>query len=99
MLGVTVPGGQDHYEETGDGRRIAWLLHPDGSWARATGTSDEPPVVHQAGPRLLWDLVDNIRHAWLTDGKLPAYGAAVTITPDGSVRLTRGRWQATIPAG
>ena len=50
-------------------------------------------------PRLLWDLVDNIRHAWLTDGKLPAYGAAVTITPDDSVRLTRGRWQATIPAG
>lgn len=99
MLGVTVPGVQDHYEETGDGQRTAWLLHPDGSWARATGTGDGPPVVHQAGPRRLWDIVDDIRHAWLTDGKLPAYGATVTITPDGSVQLTRGRWQATIPAG
>lgn len=26
------------------------------------------------------------------------YGAAVTISPDGGVTLTRGRWQATIPA-
>jgi hypothetical protein len=42
---------------------------------------------------------DDIRHAWQRDGRLPAYGATVTITPDGSVRLTRGRWQATIPAG
>jgi hypothetical protein len=49
--------------------------------------------------RRLWDLADNIRHAWLTDGKLPAYGATVTITPHGSIQLARGRWQATIPAG
>jgi hypothetical protein len=50
-------------------------------------------------PRRLWDLADNIRDAWLRDGKLPAYGATVTITPDGGVQLTRGHWQATIPAG
>lgn len=98
MLGVTVPGVQDHYQETGDGQRTAWLLHPDGSWARATGSADGPPVVHQSGPRRLWDIVDDIRHAWLRDGKLPAYGASVTVTPDGSVHLTRGRWQASIPA-
>jgi SAM-dependent methyltransferase len=98
MLGVTVPGVQEHYEETGDGQRTAWLLHPDGSWARATGTADDPPVVHQSGPRRLWDIVDDIRHAWLRDGKLPAYGASVIITPDGSVQLKRGGWQAAIPA-
>lgn len=98
MLGVTMPGVQDHYDETGDGQRTAWLVHPDGSWARATGTANGPPVVHQSGPRRLWDIVDDIRHAWLRDGKLPAYGANVTITPDGSVHLTRGRWQATISA-
>jgi protein-L-isoaspartate O-methyltransferase len=96
MLGVTVPGIQDHYEESGDGQRTAWMLHPDGSWARATGTADDPPVVHQSGPRRLWDLLDDIRHAWLRDGNLPAYGATVTITPDGAIRLTRGRWQAAI---
>jgi SAM-dependent methyltransferase len=98
MLGVTVPGVQDHYEESGDGQqRTAWLLHPDGSWARATATADGPPTVHQSGPRRLWDILDDIRHAWLRDGNLPAYGARVTIDPDGSVQLTRGRWQAAIP--
>ncbi len=96
MLGVTVPGVQDHYEKSGDGQRSAWLLHPDGSWARATGTADNPPTVHQGGPRRLWDILDDIRHAWLRDGKLPAYGAGVTITPDGSVQLKRGRWTAQI---
>ncbi len=98
MLGVTVPGVQDYYEESGDGRRTAWMLHPDGSWARATGTADDPPVVHQSGPRRLWDILDDIRHAWLRDGTLPAYGASVIIASDGSIQLTRGRWQATIPA-
>jgi protein-L-isoaspartate O-methyltransferase len=98
MLGVMVPGVQDHYEESGDGQRTAWLLHPDGSWARATVTADGPPVVHQAGPRRLWDILDDIRDAWLRDGTLPAYGASVTITPGGGIQLTRGRWQAAIPA-
>jgi protein-L-isoaspartate O-methyltransferase len=98
MLGVTVPGTEDHYEESGDGQRIAWLVHPDGSWARATATADDPPVVHQAGPRRLWDTVDSIRHAWLRDGSLPAYGATVTITPDGGIHFKRGRWEAVIPA-
>lgn len=96
MLGITVPGIEHHYEQTGEGQRTAWLLHPDGSWARATGAADGPPVVHQSGPRRLWDIVDDIRGAWLSDGTLPAYGATVTITPDGTIQLTRGRWQATI---
>ena len=30
---------------------------------------------------------------------LPAYGARVTITPDGTITLKRGSWEATIPAG
>jgi protein-L-isoaspartate O-methyltransferase len=97
MLGVTVPGVQDHYEQSSDGRRTAWLLHPDGSWARATATVDGPPTIHQSGPRRLWDALDEIRRAWLRDGALPAYGASVTITPDGAITLTRGHWQAVIP--
>ncbi len=96
--GVTIPGVSHYYEESADGHRTAWMLHPDGSWARATGTADDPPVVHQSGPRRLWDELDTIRHTWLRDGSLPAYGAKVTISPDGSVHLTRGRWQATIAA-
>ena len=49
MLGVTVPGVQDHYEVSADGERTAWLLHPDGSWTRAAGTAVGLPVVHQSG--------------------------------------------------
>ena len=63
-----------------------------------TAAGDDPPTVHQSGPRRLWDILDDTRHAWLRDGSLPAYGAKVTITPDGSIHLKRGRWQAEIPA-
>jgi protein-L-isoaspartate O-methyltransferase len=97
MLAVTVPGISDHYGEH-DGVRTAWLLHPDGSWARATATGDEPPVVRQAGPQRLWDILDALRYRWLRDGSLPVYGSDVAIAPDGAVTFTRGAWTATIPA-
>jgi protein-L-isoaspartate O-methyltransferase len=96
MLGVIAPGIQHHYQQHEDGRRTAWMLHSDGSWARATSPDGEPPTVHQSGPRRLWDLLDNIRHSWLRDGSLPVYGAKVIITPDGRIHLKRGGWQATI---
>ena len=95
-MGVTVPGVQHHYREDDGGSRTAWMLHPDGSWARATANADDPPVVHQAGPRRLWDVLDELRHAWLCDGTLPGYGAGVTIDPDGTIHLQRGQWKATI---
>jgi protein-L-isoaspartate O-methyltransferase len=98
MLGITAPGISHHYEEAKDGTRTAWMTHPDGSWARATATADEAPVIHQAGPRRLWDLLDETRRDWLNNGSLPAYGAAVTISPDGTTTIKRGRWKAVIPA-
>lgn len=72
------------------------MLHPDGSWARATADGDHSPVIHQSGPRRLWDILDGLRRDWLRDGSLPACGAKVTISPDGSMHLTRGRWNAEI---
>jgi hypothetical protein len=56
------------------------------------------PPVHQSGPRSLWNALDGLRADWLRDGSLPAYGANVTISPDGSLHFQRGRWQARIPA-
>ncbi len=97
MLGVTVPGIEHHFDSDG-ATRTAWLAHPDGSWARATAVGDQLPVVRQGGPRRLWDIADDIRRAWLTDGNLPAYGAAVTISLDGAIRLAKGHWHAEIPA-
>lgn len=98
MLGITAPGIHHHYEEGDNGTRTAWMTHPDGSWARATATGDQPPVIHQAGPRRLWTLLDETRRDWLRDGSLPVYGAGITISPDGMITLKRGRWQAVVPA-
>lgn len=96
MLGIVAPGIEHHYLQDGDGRRTAWMLHPDGSWARASSANGDAPTVHQSGPRRLWDILDDIRHRWLRDGSLPVYGATVTITPDGVCDLKRGRWRATV---
>ena len=97
-LGITAPGIHHHYQEDEDGTRTAWMTHPDGSWARATAAGDQAPVIHQAGPRHLWTLLDDARRDWLRNGSLPAYGARVTISPDGTITLRRGRWQARLPA-
>lgn len=95
-IGVTLPGVRHHYEQSLDGTRTAWMLHPDGSWARATAKGNALPAIHQAGPRRLWDVLDDTRQQWLSDGSLPVYGASVTITPDGNMKLSRGRWEAEI---
>jgi protein-L-isoaspartate O-methyltransferase len=96
MLGIVAPGIEHHYQQDDDGRRVAWMLHPDGSWARATSTDSDAPTVHQSGPRRLWDILDDLRYRWLRDGSLPVYGATVTVTADGVCHLKRGRWQATV---
>jgi hypothetical protein len=72
------------------------MVHEDGSWARAVQTGNEPGVVHQGGPRRLWDVLDRARDHWLENGSLPLYGARVRITPDGVIHLRRGRWTAVI---
>lgn len=95
MLEVMAPGIEHGYHETGE-TRIALMVHADGSWARAEQTGREHPVVHQGGPRRLWDVLDAARDHWLWNGMLPLYGAHVRITPDGAIHLRRGRWQATI---
>lgn len=97
-LGLLVPGVQHDFAVTADGRRTAWTVHPDGSWARATGTGDAPPIVHQSGPRRLWDILDGIRLDWLRNGSVPGYGARATVAPDGSICLRHGHWHATLPA-
>ncbi|WP_371780820.1 methyltransferase domain-containing protein [Streptosporangium subroseum] len=96
MLEVTCPGIEHHYERGEDGRRTAWMLHVDGSWARASGMNGEAPIVHQGGPRRLWDALEEIRHRQSMRGTLPIYGATAKITPGGVIQLKRGPWTATI---
>ena len=97
MLEVTAPGIEHYYEETAEGTRTAWMVHIDGSWARATAHGTDPPVVHQGGPRRLWDILDDLRDYWLSHGYFQLYGAQAFIPPGGGkVHLARGDWEATI---
>ncbi|QKW21965.1 hypothetical protein HUT16_25505 [Kitasatospora sp. NA04385] len=68
----------------------------DGSWARAEAARFEPPTVHQGGPRRLWSEPESIRTRLLVEGGLPLYGCDATVRPDGTVQLSRGRWEATV---
>ncbi|MEU4077712.1 methyltransferase type 11 [Streptomyces venezuelae] len=98
-LELTVPGIEHRLDVATDGTRTAYMLHPDGSWARATAAgARELPTVHQSGPRRLWDELDHIRTWLVIDGDLPVSGAAVRIDPDGTCHLNRSGWSATISA-
>lgn len=94
MVEILTPGIVHHYARQ-DGIRTAVMAHPDGSWARAEQRGDEV-IVHQSGPRRLWDGLDEVRDHWIRYGELPFRGARVLIEPDGVIHLRRGRWTATI---
>ncbi len=97
MLSLTAPGIEHRMQRNDDGTTTAWMLHADGSWARATSPAGSTTsTVHQGGPRRLWDELDAIRARWLREGQLPVYGARVTITPDGATRLERNGWTVTL---
>ncbi|MGA4841269.1 methyltransferase domain-containing protein [Streptomyces sp. G45] len=95
QLVLALPGIETHFEEDGE-RRTAWLLHPDGSWARAEGRWTDPPTVHQSGPRRLWTELERIRHKLNMEGSLGLYGYRVRIEPDGTCQIARGDWAITI---
>lgn len=95
MLEVTAPGVEVGYETHGR-VRTAFLVHPDGSWARASAEWTDPPEVHQDGPQRLWTVLERIRNRLNTEGSLPLLGARVRITPDGVCHLSRGKWRASI---
>ncbi|MDL2075055.1 50S ribosomal protein L11 methyltransferase [Streptomyces sp. GXMU-J15] len=94
MLGILAPGIEHAYHDRGT-HKTAVMAHPDGSWARATET-DGRTVVHQGGPRRLWEILDGIRAYWLQHGELPVRGARVLVSEDGRTRLARGTWRATL---
>jgi hypothetical protein len=96
MLELTCPNLEYQFESADDGRRTAWMLHSDGSWARMTGLPDTPTEVHQGGPRRLWSELEAILIRRDRDGRLPAHGADVTITPDGQTTLSSGDWSKTL---
>ncbi|WP_171113950.1 MULTISPECIES: protein-L-isoaspartate(D-aspartate) O-methyltransferase [Streptomyces] len=96
MLELLAPG-IDHRTAVDGDERTVWMLHPDGSWARATAAGFlDSPTVYQGGPRRLWDELERIRHRLNREGGLPVYGAGVRIDPDGTLTLSRGGWSMTV---
>lgn len=95
LLEIECPGIAHHYSEQG-GQRTAILAHPDGSWARATAHGLDDPLVHQAGPRRLWDELVRVRELWLAHGESPHLGANAMVRDDGTIKLARGTYRATI---
>ncbi|QRX95790.1 protein-L-isoaspartate(D-aspartate) O-methyltransferase [Streptomyces noursei] len=96
MLELTAPG-IDYRSMTNGDERTVWMLHPDGSWARATAVGFlASPTVHQGGPRRLWDELERIRHRLNREGGLPVYGARVHLDPNGALTLSRGKWMVTV---
>jgi hypothetical protein len=90
------PGIRHRYSEV-DGVRTAWMVHADGSWARATAHGTDTPIVSQGGPRRLWDIFDELRDYWRSHGYFQLYGGArAKVDSDGVIHLRRGRWEATI---
>ncbi|MFE2292742.1 methyltransferase domain-containing protein [Streptomyces sp. NPDC059452] len=69
-----------------DGRRVVWLLAADGSWARAEdGTS---PLVHQGGPRRLWDDLERVRRIWEERNRFSLHSMRAELSPKGSYLLS-----------
>ncbi|MFF2660643.1 methyltransferase domain-containing protein [Kitasatospora sp. NPDC058032] len=95
FLSVTLPGIEYDFEERA-GRRTAYLVHPDGSWARASAVRYEPPTVHQAGPQRLWTTLEQVRTRVMVEGGLPLYGCTARVAPNGVIHLSRGQWSAVI---
>lgn len=97
MLSLTAPGIEHRTGVGDDGGSMAWMLHADGSWARAHTTRvTGVTTVHQGGPRRLYDLLDKIRWRWVRDGHIPLSGARVTVMPDGETTLSRAPWTLTL---
>ncbi|MBT2505551.1 methyltransferase domain-containing protein [Streptomyces sp. ISL-98] len=95
MLEVTAPGTELDFRQDSN-RRTAYLVHPDGSWARASAERFEPPTVHQGGLQRLWTVLERVRNRLNVEGGLPLYGSSARITPDGVCHLSRGKWRASM---
>ena len=58
----------------------AWLVHPDGSWARVVRRRGRHLVV-QGGPRRLWDLLEDGHAQWCRLGMPTRERFGITVTP------------------
>ncbi|MFD4372749.1 methyltransferase domain-containing protein [Streptomyces sp. NPDC058486] len=92
---LDTPGVETRSAVHPDGRRVVWLLAADGSWARAEDS--ESPLVHQGGPRRLWDGLEGVRRRWDENGRFPLHDMRVEFSPEVSRLLApTGKWDLPI---
>lgn len=97
MFELCAPGVQVRTQTTEDGERLFWLLHRDGSWARASQRGDALPTVHQVGPRRLWDELEQAEARWNETGRFDPRELRAPFTPDGGTLTTAdGAWAVTL---
>ena len=77
-------GVHTHWQDTGTRTGYLWLLHPASrSWAWLI-LDDEPPpfVVHQGGPRTVFNEVEAAYRWWREQGEPAVTDWLITVTPD-----------------
>jgi protein-L-isoaspartate O-methyltransferase len=82
LFELDTPGVETRAAAYDDGRRVVWLLAADESWARA---EDGPrPLIHQAGPRRLWDALDRVSRKWEEHDRFPLHTMRAELSSEGS---------------
>lgn len=70
-----------------------WLLGTDGSWASQTRSKNGRIVVRQHGPRMLWNVLEQAHHDWISLGSPPRQDFGLTVTATG----THSLWHMQTP--
>jgi protein-L-isoaspartate O-methyltransferase len=95
LFELDTPGVETRAARFPDARRVLWLLGPDGSWARAEDGPD--PVVHQSGPRRLWDALEGVRRKWEEGNRFSLHSLRARLTPEGgTLTAPNSSWTFTI---
>ncbi|MEV0282425.1 methyltransferase domain-containing protein [Streptomyces sp. NPDC050610] len=89
LFELDTPGVETRAAVYDDGRRVVWLLAADGSWARAEG--GPRPLIHQGGPRRLWDALDDVSRQWEERGRFPLRAMRAELGAEGSTLYAPGK--------
>lgn len=81
-------------DDDGNSNGVVWLLGADGAWARAEGATG---LVHQDGPRRLWDDLERVRAKWEDNETFSLRDLVFEATIDSTIAVApTDRWTITL---